>query len=270
VQVPNNLLHPVPQYAAVDPHHPPLLQQFPNVEPWHVNPPVPPHVASTVTFFVALGTAAEVFVTVARVEGLAVVVGLTVLTGALETTTPAQVPNAGLQPVLQYASVAPHHPELEQQLPNVELWQVKPPVPPHVPSGETALVGTGTEVELRVEVPTVLLGRIVVEITVEEGRTVDEGTVDEGRMVEEITVEEGRMVEEMIVEEGRTVVEITVEEGRTVEETIVDVITVEARVEVTGITVDERLEAMVLETRMELLLLWLPHFPEPAWQPTPQ
>jgi hypothetical protein len=247
VQVPNNLLHPVPQYAAVEPHHPPLLQQFPNVEPWHVNPPVPPHVASTVTFFVALGTA-EVFVTVARVEGLAVVVGLTVLTGALETTTPAQVPNAGLQPVLQYASVAPHHPELEQQLPNVELWQVKPPVPPHVPSGETALVGTGTEVELRVEVPTVLLGRMVLEITVEEGRTVDEGTVDEGRMVEEITVEEGRMVEE----------------------TIVDVMTVEARVEVTGITVDERLEAMVLETRMELLLLWLPHFPEPAWQPTPQ
>ena len=257
MQVPNNLLHPVPQYAAVDPHHPPLLQQFPNEEPWHVNPPVPPHVASTVTFFVALG-AAEVFVTVARVEGLAVVVGLTVLTGALETTTPAQVPNAGLQPVLQYASVAPHHPELEQQFPNVELWQVKPPVPPHVPSGETALVGTGTEVELRVEVPGVLLGR-----------TVDGATVDEGRMVEEITVEEGRMVEEMIVDEGRTVVEITVEEGRTVEETIVDVMTVEARVEVTGITVDERLEVMVLETITELLL-WLPHFPEPAWQPTPQ
>jgi hypothetical protein len=262
-----------------------------------VNPPVPPHVASALTFFVALGTAADdVLVLVARVEGLAVetvegltvltVVGLTVLTGALETT-PAQVPNTELHPVPQYASVDPHHPELEQQFPNEELWHVKPPVPPQVPSRETALVGTATGVELRVDVPRVLLGRMVVEITVEEGRIVDEATVDEGRMVVEITVEEGRIVEEMTVdettvEEGRMVVEITVEEGRMVEETTVDEITVEegrtvddetttdeGRVDVDGITVDERLEAMVLEAMRELLL-WIPHFPEPSWQPTPQ
>jgi hypothetical protein len=124
VQVPNNLLQPVPQYAVVDPHHPLLLQQFPNVEPWHVNPPVPPHVASALTFFVALATGAlDVlvlvakvlgFVVVERVDGLTVervdgltvdrVDGLTVdrVTGLEElTTVPVQVPKAGLHSVPQ-------------------------------------------------------------------------------------------------------------------------------------------------------------------------
>jgi hypothetical protein len=45
-----------------------------------------------------------------------------------------------LQPVPQYAVVEPHHPALEQQLPKVLAWQVKPLVPPHVPSVETFLV----------------------------------------------------------------------------------------------------------------------------------
>ena len=104
VQVPKFVWQPAPQYALVAPHQPEALQQFPKVEPWHVlftnsqplsshlhvhlgtgntyNPAVPPHVASVLTFFVALGVAAaDVFVEL--------------------TPTPLQVPNADWQPIPQ-------------------------------------------------------------------------------------------------------------------------------------------------------------------------
>ena len=90
----------MPQYAAVLPHHPLELQQFPNPDPWQVNALVPPHVASVDTFFVAVG-AAEVDVLVdeatttedARVEDATTVEEL--------TTVPLHVPKAALQPVPQ-------------------------------------------------------------------------------------------------------------------------------------------------------------------------
>jgi hypothetical protein len=55
---------------------------------------------------------------------------------------------------------------------------VKPPVPPQLASDDTALVGEATGVELRVEVPTVLLGRIVEETSVDEGRMVEDKTTE--------------------------------------------------------------------------------------------
>lgn len=45
-QFPNPAWHPVPQYAVVDPHHPALLQQFPNALLRQVWPFDPPQVAS--------------------------------------------------------------------------------------------------------------------------------------------------------------------------------------------------------------------------------
>lgn len=45
-----------------------------------------------------------------------------------------------LQPVPQWPVVVPHHPYCEQQFPNEDPWQVKPPVPAQVPSVETFLV----------------------------------------------------------------------------------------------------------------------------------
>lgn len=39
----------------------------------------------------------------------------------------------------QWPVVDPHQPYCEQQLPKVEPWQVKPPVPAQVPSVETFL-----------------------------------------------------------------------------------------------------------------------------------
>jgi hypothetical protein len=73
-----------------------------------VNPPVPPHVASALTCFVALATGAlDVRVLVAKVLGFVVVEsvdGLTVdrVAGLEElTTVPVQVPKAGLHPVPQ-------------------------------------------------------------------------------------------------------------------------------------------------------------------------
>jgi len=44
---------------VVEPQYPAALQQFPNIEPWQVNWLVPPHVASVVTFFVAVEAGAE-------------------------------------------------------------------------------------------------------------------------------------------------------------------------------------------------------------------
>lgn len=54
-----------------------------------------------------------------------------------------QVPYDLLQPVPQCPVVEPHHPYCEQQLPNVEPWQVRPAVPAHVPSVETLEVEVG-------------------------------------------------------------------------------------------------------------------------------
>jgi hypothetical protein len=100
VQVPNPFWQPVPQYDAVLPHHPELLQQFPNVEPWHVSPLVPPQVASVVTCLVAVaGTEVE-----ALVEGTTTAdeAREDVTTTAEEATAvPVHVPKRGLQPVPQ-------------------------------------------------------------------------------------------------------------------------------------------------------------------------
>lgn len=203
VQVPNAFWHPVPQYAVVEPHHPAELQQFPNVEPWHVKPAVPPQVASVVTFFVAVG-AAEVEVLVEETttvveERTELLLGRTellldrtelLLDRTVELTadelTPVHVPNADWQPVAQYAVVDPHHPAELQQFPKVLPWQVLfavsvqscrfrtyrwtyfPVVPPQVPSVETFLVEVAVAaVEVRVVVTTVET-RVDVETTEEE------------------------------------------------------------------------------------------------------
>lgn len=48
--LPDAAWHPAPQCAAEFPHHPLAEQQFPNVDPTHCAPVVPPHIASVDTF----------------------------------------------------------------------------------------------------------------------------------------------------------------------------------------------------------------------------
>ena len=82
----------------------------------------PPHVPSVDAFLVATG----------------VVVVVAVLTD-VGAALPEQVPKDALQ-LVQWSVVEPHQPYWEQQFPKVEPVQVKPDVPPQVPSLETFLV----------------------------------------------------------------------------------------------------------------------------------
>lgn len=100
----------------VEPHHPAELQQFPKVEPWQVNPLVPPQVASVVTFLVAVAAADEEVLVEVPTTGVderteettleeRMVEAMTdeertVLTTA-EELTPVHVPNPDWQPVPQ-------------------------------------------------------------------------------------------------------------------------------------------------------------------------
>tara|TARA_R110002003_G_scaffold44_11_gene3341 strand:- start:46414 stop:46779 length:366 start_codon:yes stop_codon:yes gene_type:complete len=121
VQVPKDLLQPVPQWPVVDPHHPYWLQQFPNVEPVHVKPWVPAHVPSVEAFLVETGAAED--------DTLVEEAALGVLEAAFEEETapePEQVPKAELQVEPQWSVVEPHQPYCEQQLPKEEPVQVKP------------------------------------------------------------------------------------------------------------------------------------------------
>ena len=133
------------------PHHPYALQQFPNVDPAHVNPSAPPHVPSVETFTFPMAEAVAVGTTGVgagdRVEVAKV--------GATDTTvafadevdeigdfveanfveanfveedfagTDLQSPKPTWQSLSQYAEVDPHHPDPEQQFPNDEPLQVK-------------------------------------------------------------------------------------------------------------------------------------------------
>ena len=62
-----------------------------------------------------------------------------------------QVPDPLWQPEPQCPEVDPHHPYCEQQFPNEEPLQVKPFVPPQLPSVDTALLlsGAAGEAEAR-------------------------------------------------------------------------------------------------------------------------
>lgn len=74
------------------PHHPYCEQQFPNVEPLHVEPAVPAQVPSVETFLVAVGVGVAAFVLVLTVEA-----ALTEETAPL----PVQVPKPVWHPVPQ-------------------------------------------------------------------------------------------------------------------------------------------------------------------------
>jgi len=65
-----------------------------------------------------------------------VAVGTAVVDKVDEDGATPQFPKAALQPVPQWAVDVPHHPYALQQLPNEEPTQVKPEVPPQVPSVE--------------------------------------------------------------------------------------------------------------------------------------
>jgi hypothetical protein len=56
---------------------------------------------------------------------------------------PVHVPNAELQLAPQWSFELPHHPYCEQQSPYKEPLQVKPFVPPQLPSVDTALLFSG-------------------------------------------------------------------------------------------------------------------------------
>ena len=96
---------------------------------------MPPHVASGDTFFVGVETG-----------GGATVVdeGRTVTEVAFDVVVlPVHVPNAELQLAPQWSLELPHHPYCEQQSPYEEPLQVKPFVPPQLPSVDTALLFNG-------------------------------------------------------------------------------------------------------------------------------
>lgn len=93
-------------------------------------------------------------------EALAVVVAAFAVVELL-----VQVPKELKQPVPQKSVVAPHQPYWEQQLPKVEPAQVKPVVPPQVPSVETLRVEEGAAEEVfTVEVAAL----VVVELALTE------------------------------------------------------------------------------------------------------
>lgn len=102
----------------------------------------PPHVASGDTFLVGVEEGAG---------ATFVEEGLTVTEVAFDVVVPVHVPNAELQLAPQWSTELPHHPYCEQQFPNEEPLQVKPFVPPQLPSVDTALLlsGAAGEAEAR-------------------------------------------------------------------------------------------------------------------------
>lgn len=111
------------------PQKPYCEQHVPKIELVQVYSLRPPQVPSVEGFLAGVGVGvADFLVLVAMVvEGLAEEAGFTEETagGAEDTAAaPAHVPKAVLQPVPQYASVEPHHPEVLQQFPKVDPWQV--------------------------------------------------------------------------------------------------------------------------------------------------
>ena len=128
------------------PHHPYALQQFPNVDPAHVNPSAPPHVPSVETFTFPMAEAVAVGATGVdagdRVDVADVVATDTTIAFADEVNeigdfvednfveddfagADLQSPKPTWQSLSQYAEVDPHHPDPEQQFPNDEPLQVK-------------------------------------------------------------------------------------------------------------------------------------------------
>jgi hypothetical protein len=77
---------------------------------------------------------------VPSVEAFLAGAGAAEVAAGLTVAPPEHVPKAELQEAPQWSAVLPHHPYWLQQFPKVEPEQVKPVVPPHVPSVETFLV----------------------------------------------------------------------------------------------------------------------------------
>ena len=134
----------------VVPHQPYWEQQFPKEDPAHVKPEVPAQDPSVDAFLVGAAAALVVVVAAALVA---------------DAPVPEHVPKAELQPVEQWSVVLPHQPYWEQQLPKVEPAQVRPVVPPQVPSVETLRVEEGAAEEVfTVEVAAL----VVVELALTE------------------------------------------------------------------------------------------------------
>lgn len=96
---------------------------------------MPPQLASGDTFLVGVDAGGVA----TRVDE-----GRTVTEVAFDVVVlPVHVPNAELQLAPQWSLELPHHPYCEQQSPYEEPLQVKPVVPPQLPSVETALLFNG-------------------------------------------------------------------------------------------------------------------------------
>jgi hypothetical protein len=128
------------------PHHPYSLQQFPNADPEHVNPWVPPQLPSVETFTSVTdeddGVGAEKDVVEEEVEVNVIDTTITVVEeldepvdveegfpGPKEDFTGGEMvdlqsPKPAWQPVPQYAGDEPQYPLLEQQFPRTEFLQL--------------------------------------------------------------------------------------------------------------------------------------------------